>query len=113
MRQRGGDFWRRLGGQFEPELVEQQLLIGFWLGVAGEHEFAAVGCRNMNIDHLDSRELLDHATWSEAGGESVQASSQRNVQAIGDERDEDVRLDASLVLVKDRPDSEITFEVLE
>jgi hypothetical protein len=32
---------------------------------------------------------------------------------IGQEGDEDVRLDAGLELVKDRPDREIAFEVLE
>jgi hypothetical protein len=34
------------------------------------------------------------------------------VQAIGQEGDEDVRLDAGLELVKDRPDSEVAFDVL-
>ena len=41
------------------------------------------------------------------------APRQRNVQAIGQEGDEDVGLDASLELVKDRSDREVAFEVLE
>jgi hypothetical protein len=43
----------------------------------------------------------------------MQASRKSDVQAIGQEGDEDVRLDARLKLVKDRPDREVAFEVLE
>ena len=43
----------------------------------------------------------------------MQAPRESDVQAIGQEGDEDVRLDASLELVKDRPDREIAFEVFE
>src|SRR5580658_8238030 len=34
----GCDFRRWLVGEFELELVEEQLQIGLWLGVAGEHD---------------------------------------------------------------------------
>ena len=37
----------------------------------------------------------------------MQAPRESDVQAIGQEGDEDVRLDARLALVKDRPDREI------
>jgi hypothetical protein len=40
----------------------------------------------------------------------MQAPRQRDVQAIGQEGNEDVRLDAGLELVKDRPDREVPFE---
>src|SRR4051794_25417025 len=43
----------------------------------------------------------------------MQAPRHRDVQAIGQEGDEDVRLDAGLEPVKDRPDREIALEVLE
>jgi hypothetical protein len=43
----------------------------------------------------------------------MQAPRQRDVQAIGQEGNEDVRLDAGLELMKDRPDREVAFEVLE
>jgi hypothetical protein len=33
-----------------------------------------------------------------------------DVQAVGEEGDKDVRFDAPLVLMKDRPDGEVTFE---
>src|SRR5207244_2046305 len=41
------------------------------------------------------------------------APRQRDVQAIGQEGNEDVRFDAGLELVKDRPDREVALEVLE
>jgi hypothetical protein len=43
----------------------------------------------------------------------MQAPGEGDVQAIGQEGDEDVGFDARLELVKDRPDREIAFEVLE
>ena len=43
----------------------------------------------------------------------MQAPGERHVQAIGQKGDEDVGLDARRELVKDRPDGEIAFEVLE
>ena len=43
----------------------------------------------------------------------MQAPRESDVQAIGQEGNEDVCLDAGLKLVKDRPDREIAFEVLE
>src|SRR3979490_889764 len=44
---------------------------------------------------------------------SVQAPCKSDVQAIGQEGNEDMRLDAGLGLVKDRPDGEVALEVLE
>src|SRR5690349_22511389 len=43
----------------------------------------------------------------------MQAPRESDVQAIGQKGNEDVRLDASLELVKDRPDREVALEVLE
>jgi hypothetical protein len=40
----------------------------------------------------------------------MQAPRKSDVQAIGQEGDEDVRLNACLELVKDRPDREVAFE---
>jgi hypothetical protein len=42
-----------------------------------------------------------------------QAPGKSDVQAIGQERDEDVRLNACLKLVRDRPDRQVALEVLE
>ena len=43
----------------------------------------------------------------------MQTARKGDVQAIGQEGDEDVGLNARLELVKDRPDREVAFEVLE
>ena len=43
----------------------------------------------------------------------MQSPRKGDVQAIGQEGDEDVRLDTGLELVKDRPDGKVAFEILE
>jgi len=58
----------------------------------------------MDIDHLDGGKLFERASRSQAGRESVQAARQGDVQAIGEEGDEDVGFDAPLVLMEDRAD---------
>ena len=67
----------------------------------------------MDVDHLQGREFFDHAAWSEARRKRVETSPQRDVEAVGEECDEYVRLDALLELVKDRADGEVSFEDLE
>src|SRR5260370_28684504 len=67
----------------------------------------------MQVDHLHGGELFDDAARREAWRQGVEAAAERDVEAIGEEGDEDMRLDPRLVLVKDRPDGEVTFEVLE
>ena len=67
----------------------------------------------MDVNHLHGGKLLQHAARRQSRRQRVQAPRQGDVQAIGQEGDEDVSLDAGLELVKDRPDREIAFEVLE
>jgi hypothetical protein len=45
-----GDFRWRVSRQVELELLEQRPELGFRLGMAGEHELAAVCCRHVDID---------------------------------------------------------------
>ena len=87
--------------------MEQEGQFGLGLGVAGQQQFAAVGGRDMEIDHLHGGELFDDATRRQAGGQRMQPPGERDVEAIGEEGDKDVRLDARLVLVKDRADGEV------
>ena len=61
----GSDPGRRLGRQLQLELVDQELQFGLRLGVAGQHEFAAVCSWEMNVDHLDGGKFLK----STAGGQ--------------------------------------------
>ena len=102
----GGDFWRRLGGKDELQALEQELQIGLGLCVALEAQFAAVGGRNVHIDHLHSGEFLQCAACGEAWGERLQSQPQADVQAVGKEGEEYVRFDACLLLMEDWPDGE-------
>jgi len=43
----------------------------------------------------------------------VQAAPECHVEAVGQKGDKDVSFDTSLILVEDRSDREITFEVFE
>ena len=61
----------------------------------------------MDIDHLHGREFLEHAASSEPWGKRLQLPAERDVQAIGEERDKDVRFDAALFLMEDRPQRQI------
>jgi len=61
----------------------------------------------MHVDHLHHGKLLQHAARRQPRRQRVQAPRQRDVQAIRQEGDEDMGLDARLELVKDRPDREI------
>ena len=47
------------------------------------------------------------------GGQRLEPGAQRDVEAIGQEGDEDVRFDAVLKLMEDRTELQIIFEVLE
>jgi len=61
-------------------------------------------------DHLNGGELLEQTARGEARRQSFQAKADGNVQAVGEEGDEDVRLDARRLLVMDRPDGEVALQ---
>ena len=103
----GGDFGWWFGGQLQFQLLQQEAELGFGLGIAGEQQLAAVGGRQVDIDHLHSGELLQHTARRQPGRQRMQAPRKSDVQAIGQEGDEDVRLNAGLELVKDWPDREV------
>ena len=66
------------------------------LRVTAENQGAAVGGREMHVEHLDRCELVEHSSRREARRQRLESCTQRDVQAIGQERHEDVRLDAVL-----------------
>src|SRR5260370_17244063 len=70
-------------------------------------QFAAVGGRDVHIDQLHRRELLDDAARGEPRRQCMQPSRQSGVQAIGQEGDEDMRFDPGVVLMEDRPVCEV------
>ena len=109
----GGDFRGRLGRQGQVHAVDQQAQFGLGFGVAGQHDLAPVGGRQMHVDHLDGGELRQRAAGGEAWGEAVQAAGQGDLQAVGEEGDEDMGFDAPFVVMEDRTDREVALQVLE
>src|SRR5215831_19848177 len=67
----------------------------------------------MYVDHLECGEQLQHTARRESRRERMESLSQRDVQTITQKRHEDVRFDALLVLMEDRPDRQIAFEVFK
>src|SRR5204863_9319782 len=74
---------------------------------------AAVGGGEVNVEHLDGGELVEHRPRGETGSQRPEPGAQRDVQAISQERDEDVGLDALDELVIDRPQLQVVLEVFE
>ncbi len=67
----------------------------------------------MNVEHLDSGELVEHGSRGEAAGQRLEPGAKRDVKTVGQEGDEDVGFDALFQLVIDRAQSQIVLEVLE
>ena len=93
--------------------MQQQLVVGCGLGVARQRQMAPVGGRQMDIDHLQGGELLQDRPRRESRRARPGDVFQGDVQAVGDERDEDVRLDPFLTLMEDRADRQVVLEFLE
>ena len=83
------------------------------MGIAREPDFAPVGGRQMDIDHLDGSELFQSASSGQARRQGMEAAGQGDLQAIGQEGDEDVGLYAPLILVEDRADRQVALQGLE
>src|SRR6266571_1868814 len=99
-----GNPWRRLWWQAELQPVDQELEFGFGMGIAREPDLAAVGGRQMHIDHLDGGELVERAARGQPGRQGVKSTHERDLHAVSQEGDEDVGLDPRLVLMEDRAD---------
>src|SRR5215471_19268969 len=97
----------------ELELLHQKLLFGVEFGIAAQDQCAAIGGREVDVEHLNGGELVEHSPRGEAGGQRLELSAQRDVKAIGQEGDEDVRFDAVLKLMVDRAELQIVLEILE
>jgi hypothetical protein len=94
-----GDARGRLGRQIELELLHEEFLISVQFGVAAQNQRAAIGGREVHVEHLDGSKLVEHGPRCEAADQPLEFGVQRDVQTAGDEGDEDVRFDAMLKLV--------------
>lgn len=107
------DLRRRLRRQAKAELIEQEHHVGTGLGVAGEEQFAAVHGRHAHVEHLHGRKFLEHGAGHQSAGDAARLLPQRDRQAVGQKRHERVRFDPVGPLMKNRPQSEVTFERAE
>ena len=87
--------------QVELEVFGQQLLVGSELGIAAQDQGAAIGGGQVHVEHLDGGELIEDGARGQAGGKRAEARAQGDMQAVGEESDEDVRFDAAFELVID------------
>src|SRR5437867_1623250 len=92
------------------QALQQQLMIRLWLRVSGKNEQPAVGGRQVNVNHLDGAHLLDYRTAGQPRGQGSQALLQCDVQTVSQEGNEDVSLDARVLLMVDGPDGQIALE---
>src|ERR1700723_3729880 len=98
----GGDAGWWLWWQLEPELLDQEPEFRLRLGVAGQQQLPPVGRRQMNIDHLDGGKLFESAPRSQSWRQRMQATLQRDLQTVGQERYENMSFDSALFLMEDR-----------
>jgi hypothetical protein len=94
-------------------LVEEDLLLRLGLGVATEHQVTAISGRQMDVDHLNGGEVFDGRPWRLSRCQWPQARLEGDQQAIGEKGEEDVRLDARIMLMVDGADPQIALEFLE
>jgi len=93
--------------------LKQEFLVGLRLGVAAEDEGAAVGGREVGIDHLDGGKLVEYSPGGETRSVGPQAGAEGDVKAIGEEGDKDAGLDAGLALVVDGAQIQVVLEIFE
>jgi hypothetical protein len=67
----------------------------------------------VGVEHLDGTELVQDLSHGEARSLQPQLLLERDVYTVGDEGEEDMRLDPALQLMIDRSHGEIAFEFLE
>ena len=82
----GGNPGRGLWRQCPLQLCENELLIGFGLGVASEDEFAPVGHGEVHVKHLDGSEFVERLSGGEAGGTLFELMTQRKLHAVGERK---------------------------
>ena len=104
---------RRLVGQIQVQLVQEQFNVFFGLGVAGQDQVASIGGRQMDVDHLYGLELFEDGAGRQAGGFGLGPLFEGHLQAVAQEAHKDVRFDPAVFPVVDRPDVQVVLELFE
>jgi hypothetical protein len=76
-------------------LLDQELLVAPQLCVTAHDQGSAVSRWEMHVEHLHSGELVERRPGGEASRQRPEPCAQRDVQAVGQEGDEDMRLEAT------------------
>ena len=84
----GGDSWWGLWGQSKIESFHEKSLVWVGLGVTAQDQGSTIVGWEMNIEHLDAGELIEHGARGETRRQRLELRSQGDVQAIGHESDE-------------------------
>ena len=81
----------------------------------GRHYNAGEGVADFwrRLRHLHGGEFLQHHAWHKAGRQASKFLAQGDRQSVGEERDEEVRLDPRGFVVKDGPQAEVAPQVSE
>lgn len=106
----GSGFGWRLGGQREREAVEEEGDVPAGLGAAHEEQFAAIGGGDGDVEQLHGGEFLQDDARHQAGGEATELLAERDRQAVGKKRDEQMRFDPLGFVMKNGPQTKVAFE---
>jgi hypothetical protein len=88
--------------QVELEVFGQQPSVGSELGIAAQDQSAAIGGGQVHVQHPDGGELVEDGARGQAGGKRAKPRARGDMQAVGEESDEDVRFAAAFEPVIDR-----------
>ena len=67
----------------------------------------------MHVEHLDRGKFVQHRPRRQSRRQVAQPAPERQVQAIGQKRNEDVRFDPMFQLVMNRAQRQVVLEVFE
>ncbi len=97
-------------GQPQAQLVLPQQPVFFGPWIARQDQPASIGGRDPGIDQLDRCPLVQHSGRRQSLLVALKAALQGHLQAVGQERDQDVRLRAVLKPALDRLHFPFTFQ---
>ena len=71
---------------------------------------ATIGRGQVHVDHLQRSKLFQHGPWRQPRCQSATTLFQCYLQAVGHKGDEDIRLNAFIALMVNRPNGQVALE---
>ena len=106
----GSDARRRLGRQLHVQMIEDGLDLFVRLRVPRHDQPAAIEHRNPDLDHLDGGELFKHSRRRQSRGMNHQPVLQRDLQAVSEERNQNMSIGPVLELMLDRSNPQFALQ---